>query len=103
MELQSIINNKRFKIMQVNPTQCGIRDTLEGRNIVFSENYDRLKKVCDELNDLSKDKQRILSIINHKLQLKDEEGKFNARMGADIDCISSQILLLKELRKEILK
>lgn len=46
------MNGDRFRIWQVNPTQCGIRDTAKNVNVVFSEDYNRLKKVCDALNEL---------------------------------------------------
>ncbi len=51
--------SKRFKIWQVNTTQCGIRDIVKEKNIVFSESRSRLQRVCDALNELDKENQSL--------------------------------------------
>ena len=83
------MDENRFQIWQINPTQCGIRDTKKHRNIVFSENHKRLRKVVDVLNELDKENQLI------KIQK-------NNISNSDIEKVKNENNELKKVLKNIL-
>ena len=76
--------SERFTIMQINPTQCTIRDTLINCNVVFSEHRRRLKLVKDYMNELYGDYVHELEVTNSLRDVVEELENENNLLKEDV-------------------